>query len=531
MSNTNILPSNQNRYVAFYLGIMFIIVFIFLFIIPKNSYSQLASGQSKFVGNIVSNGFSVRSDFSEYWNQVTPENAGKWGSVEFSPGVYNWTQLDDIYNYALSKGFPYKHHNLIWGQQQPNFLNNLDSVALDTEIVNWIKMTGQRYPKADFCDVVNEPIHTPPFYKNVLGGNGATGWDWVIKAFELARQYWSPHTKLLINEYSVLNNAATNAEYIQIINLLKERGLIDGIGVEAHYFSIDAGAPLSTLKTNLDRLTATGLPVYISEFDINQHDDDVQLQRYQTIFPMLYEDPGVYGVTIWGYVEGETWVPYSYLVSTRGAERPALQWLRTYLATPNPPVLVSPIENSFAPRNATLNWRSSAFATSYTVQVSTDSIFSSIVADSSVTDTLFQLNPLTADTRYYWRVEAVNKSSASGYSDTASFTTGDQIVSVAESTEIPQEFSLSQNYPNPFNPSTMISYQLPMNSPQDGVHKVTLKVFDILGQEVKTLVDEYQNAGFHSILFTLNSSLSSGTYIYQLRAGNFISTKKMIVIK
>jgi len=190
-----------------------------------------------------------------------------------------------------------------------------------------------------------------------------------------------------------------------------------------------------------------------------------------------------------------------------------------------------PIENSFAPRNATLNWRSSAFATSYTVQVSTDSIFSSIVADSSVTDTLFQLNPLTADTRYYWRVEAVNKSSASGYSDTASFTTGDQIVSVAESTEIPQEFSLSQNYPNPFNPSTMISYQLPMNSPQDGVYKVTLKVFDILGQEVKTLVDEYQNAGFHSILFTLNSSLSSGTYIYQLRAGNFISTKKMIVIK
>jgi GH35 family endo-1,4-beta-xylanase len=81
------------------------------------SAQPLASRKSKFVGNIIRNGNSIRSNFSKYWNQVTAENAGKWGSVEFSRGSYSWTQLDNIYNYALANGFPYRHHNLIWGQQ------------------------------------------------------------------------------------------------------------------------------------------------------------------------------------------------------------------------------------------------------------------------------------------------------------------------------------------------------------------------------------------------------------------------------
>ena len=96
---------------------------------------------------------------------------------------------------------------------------------------------------------------------------------------------------------------------------------------------------------------------------------------------------------------------------------------------------------------------------------------------------------------------------------------------VKENDNSPKSFYLYQNFPNPFNPSTRISYQLPMNC------KVIVKVFDILGREVSTPIDEYQNAGFHSSLFTLNSSLSGGTYFYQLRAGNYISTKKMIIIK
>ncbi len=86
------------------------------------------------------------------------------------------------------------------------------------------------------------------------------------------------------------------------------------------------------------------------------------------------------------------------------------------------------------------------------------------------------------------------------------------------------EFKLEQNYPNPFNPSTIISWQSPVSSHQ------TLKVFDMLGREIVTLVDEYRAAGKYDIKFDA-SKLSSGIYIYRIQAGSFVSTKKMIYLK
>ena len=88
----------------------------------------------------------------------------------------------------------------------------------------------------------------------------------------------------------------------------------------------------------------------------------------------------------------------------------------------------------------------------------------------------------------------------------------------------PNDYILFQNYPNPFNPSTKISWQSPAGSHQ------TIKVFDVLGREVATLVDEYRNAGYHEVEFNA-AHLASGIYYYQLKAGDFIETKKMIYLK
>ena len=102
------------------------------------------------------------------------------------------------------------------------------------------------------------------------------------------------------------------------------------------------------------------------------------------------------------------------------------------------------------------------------------------------------------------------------------------LVSVDDEKKLHKSFSLSQNYPNPFNPSTVIAYQLPVAG------DVTLKVYDVLGREVATLVDEYKEAGYHEVDFQLavgNKQYSSGIYYYQLRAGNNIATKKMMVIR
>jgi len=90
-----------------------------------------------------------------------------------------------------------------------------------------------------------------------------------------------------------------------------------------------------------------------------------------------------------------------------------------------------------------------------------------------------------------------------------------------------EDFALMQNYPNPFNPSTVIKYQV-----AEGSH-TTLKVYDVLGREVTTLVNEEQTAGEYEVEFLISKdlSLSSGFYFYQIRAGNFIQTRKMIYLK
>jgi hypothetical protein len=85
-------------------------------------------------------------------------------------------------------------------------------------------------------------------------------------------------------------------------------------------------------------------------------------------------------------------------------------------------------------------------------------------------------------------------------------------------------YTLSQNYPNPFNPSTTIQYSIPQGS------TVRIKVFDIMGKEIKTLVDEYQQKGIYTIDFNA-ANLSSGVYFYSLTAGDYTSTKKMVLLK
>lgn len=88
----------------------------------------------------------------------------------------------------------------------------------------------------------------------------------------------------------------------------------------------------------------------------------------------------------------------------------------------------------------------------------------------------------------------------------------------------PIEYNLAQNYPNPFNPTTTINYSVPLAG------LVTVKIYDVLGNDIKTLVNKEESAGDHSIQFN-GSDLASGVYFYRMSAGNFINTKKFILMK
>ncbi|WP_162303534.1 endo-1,4-beta-xylanase [Hymenobacter sediminis] len=318
--------------------------------IPKGPV--LAAGKSKFLGGVYSQ--PQKPFFNAYFNQVTPENAGKWGSVEATRNQMNWTELDSAYNLAKTKGYPFKMHTLIWGQQQPVWIETLSAAEQLAEINEWFAAVAQRYPNLDQIEVVNEATNDLPLngstgpngpntpgsgagnYYEALGGAGTTGWDWVIKSFELARQYF-PKAQLLINDYGVITTSANAQRYLGIINLLKARNLVDGVGIQGHAFET-RNIPAATLQANLDVLASAGKPLYITELDIDgvnsssQLDDAVQLAEYQRVFPTLWTHPAVKGITLWGYRPGH-WrtAQGAYLANADNTERSALVWLRTYV--------------------------------------------------------------------------------------------------------------------------------------------------------------------------------------------------------
>lgn len=320
---------------------------LIFFIAASNTFGQtspvkpIADGQTKFLGCAWSSNQNL--NFQNYWNQVTPENGGKWGSVERTRGVMNWSDMDAAYNLAQKYGYKFKQHTLIWGAQQPSWIANLDTAAQRQEIEQWFSSLAARYKNIDQIDVVNEPLHNAPNgmlpwgsttknvdYAKALGGAGKTGWDWIIKSFRMARKYF-PNSKLILNEYSVINSSTTTQNYIKIIKLLQAENLIDGIGEQAHAFTT-AGVSATTLKANLDALGATGLPIYLTEMDIDGATDLAQLKEMQRVFPVFWNHPSVQGITMWGFRYGLWRTDQgAYLVNQNGTERPALKWLRAYV--------------------------------------------------------------------------------------------------------------------------------------------------------------------------------------------------------
>lgn len=313
----------------------------------------IATGQNKFLGSAWSP--AQATGFTAYWNQVTPENAGKWGSVEAARDVMNWAQLDTAYQLAKSGGFPFKLHVLVWGNQQPAWMESLPPAEQLAEIEQWFAAVAERYPDLDFVEVVNEPLHDPPTgagsgnYIEALGGSGVSGWDWVLNAFRLARTHF-PQAQLMINEYSVTNNTTDMQRYISIVQLLQAENLIDAVGVQGHAFSTRPEIPVATQIANLDSLAATGLPVYITELDIDGPTDAIQLADYQRIFPIFWEHPAVKGITLWGFRPGH-WrtAQGAYLVLDNGAERPAMVWLQNYVQDHVPEIPAGQVFNIDAP--------------------------------------------------------------------------------------------------------------------------------------------------------------------------------------
>ncbi len=108
----------------------------------------------------------------------------------------------------------------------------------------------------------------------------------------------------MLNEYNVTNKPAQMQRYVRLVRLLQAEKLIDAVGVQGHAFSTVAKTPASVHRTNLDLLAATGLPIYVTELDVDGPTDEAQLSDMQRIFRMFWEHPAVRGVTVWGFRPG-----------------------------------------------------------------------------------------------------------------------------------------------------------------------------------------------------------------------------------
>jgi endo-1,4-beta-xylanase len=283
----------------------------------------------KFVGNIDTRG-QVRSDFINYWDQLTPENAGKWGSIEGTRDQMRWTTLDAMHDYAKQHNIAFKQHNFIWGSQQPGWIGGLSQADQKAEVEEWIQLFCERYPDTQLIDVVNEPPpHTTPPYVAALGGSGSSGYDWIAQAFKWAHQY-CPNAVLILNDYNNIEYGNDNSHTIDIVTKIKAAGApITGVGAQSH---AAANLSASTLQGYIDKIASqTGLPVYISEYDLNIADDNQQKNVMQSQFTMFWNDKNVAGITLWGYIVGSTWVANSGLITSSGTKRPAMTWLLDFL--------------------------------------------------------------------------------------------------------------------------------------------------------------------------------------------------------
>jgi endo-1,4-beta-xylanase len=269
----------------------------------------------------------VRAGFETYWDQITPENEGKWGSVQPSSMTsFNWTSLDRTYAFAQSNKIVFKQHTFVWRDQQPGWVNAGNAGAA---VKNWMQSFCARYPDTRMIDVVNEAYHKTPSYIAGMGGAGTTGWDWIVNAFKWARAA-CPNAILILNDYNNIEYDADSKGFIDLVNTIVAAGApVDAVGAQGH----DAyKLPTATVKKYLDALAATGLPVYITEYDIDEADDTTQKTTMQDQFTMFWNHPSVAGITLWGYIVGQTWEPNTGLQQANGTMRPAMTWLMSFLA-------------------------------------------------------------------------------------------------------------------------------------------------------------------------------------------------------
>ena len=324
---------------------------------PFNS-SGLAKGEDKLLGNINTATLNTiqttepwPETFPNYWNSAINGNVCKWRPVETNQGEFDFSGADILHKFCKDNNLKMIWHTLLWGANQgyPTWFVGLSEEDSKAAVQAWFKAIADRYGDDIYgIQVLNEltPGHQDTgttILRNQLGGAGETGYDWIIWVYQQARHYF-PNAILWTNDFGMMNNtsnSASNRSYMYgVINALKEAGendpvpLVDAFGMQSHYFNVNDLTSAEVTSVLNEVYDQTRLPIHITELDISGSEEQ-QLERYQKIFPSMWEHPAVDRVNLWGWITGETWRHdqghVTGLIDRDGSnKRPAFIWLENY---------------------------------------------------------------------------------------------------------------------------------------------------------------------------------------------------------
>jgi endo-1,4-beta-xylanase len=262
-----------------------------------------------------------RDTLLKYFNQVVFENELKWNVWAGMPAEQKGINTKKAIQWLRNHNMSVRGHVMVWPswEHSPKYLYSLkdDLPALRKEIVKHIdEQTFIMKGLLDEWDVVNEPYAHNDFLK-LLGRSEMVNW------FKLART-GDPGVKLFLNDYTMFHGEGADSpseKFFDNVKFLKDNGApIDAIGEQAHI----GGTPPSIPKVldRLDRFAQLGLPIQISEFDINSNDDEFKARYLKDFLTALYSNPATVGFVQWGFWEGMHWFPEAALWNKDWSVRP-----------------------------------------------------------------------------------------------------------------------------------------------------------------------------------------------------------------